>query len=64
MGDVNLSRVYSFEFRIALAPSVFTSNIVLLNYTFLDSTVQIFIFINGSTIVYQIGTVKKSFIYT
>ena len=34
MNDVNLSKTYSFEFRIALKPLILSSNIVLLNYTF------------------------------
>ncbi|KAM3142366.1 hypothetical protein pb186bvf_005523 [Paramecium bursaria] len=63
MNDVNLSKTYSFEFRMALKPLILSSNIVLLNYTFSESNVQIFIFINGSSIAYKIGTTVNSFLY-
>ncbi|KAM3145900.1 hypothetical protein pb186bvf_001878 [Paramecium bursaria] len=55
INQITLNYQFTFEFRFKQS-ATFTSDIILLNYTFPSTNSQIYIFLNGSMITYKLNS--------
>ncbi|KAM3145890.1 hypothetical protein pb186bvf_001868 [Paramecium bursaria] len=60
INQITLNDQFTFEFRFKQS-ATFTSNIMLLNYTFPSTNSQIYIFLNGSKITYKVNNQNVQF---